>query len=107
MAIRGIDTQIMINRLPDNVRAASELLKRPEIVQDMLGAQSKINDAQEQNRVTKTAEAEMEQIRADVDEGAGNEYEGDGGAEHSGEGEEETNPDMLVPVEDHLIDIKI
>ena len=105
MSIKGIDTQIMITRLPDNLREASALQKRPEVAQEYLAVQSKINDAQDQNKVSATLETKMEQIRADVDEGSAGSYEGDGG---TGSGKkQESDQDFLVPPENHMIDIKV
>jgi len=108
MSIRGIDTQIMISRLTDNVRDASALQKRPEFVQDALAAQGRINDAQDQTRVVKTAASEMERIRTDVDDGGGAGYAD--GSEDDGSGKkkkEEIDPDMLVPPGNNRIDIKV
>lgn len=105
MSIRGIDTQMMINRLPDNARDASNSLKRPEVVQDFLGAQSRINDAQEQSKVTKMYESDMEQIRTDVDGGGGG-NEG-GGPAHDGKNKDEAESDLFVPSDKHIIDITI
>ena len=108
MAIRGIDTQIMMNRLTDNVKEASELLKRPEVVQDLLGNRGRINDAQEQQRVAKMSETAMESIRADVDGGSSNEYEETGGEKHNAEQENTEAPqEFYVPAERHYVDIKI
>ena len=107
MAIRGIDTQIMINRLPDNVREASDLLKRPEMAQDMLAVQGKVNDAQEQTRVTRTAETEMEQIRADVEGGGGAGYDGESGQDRGEKNDGEIDSDLLVPPDNHIIDITV
>ena len=107
MSIRGIDTQIMINRLPDNAKEVSEVLKRPEVLQDILGNKSKLNDVIDQTKVAKTLEAEMEQIRTDVDEGSGNEYSGSDKKGRKGKDSIDEDPEMLVPMEKHIIDIKI
>ena len=108
MSIKGIDTQMMITRLPDNAKDTSALQKRPELVQDQLAAQTRVNDAQLQSKVIKTSESEMEQIRTDVDGESGGGY---GGGEGSGQGKdarnEEPKPGTLVPPEIHIIDIKI
>jgi len=109
MSIRGIDTQIMMARLTDSVRETSAMHKRPELVQDVLAAQQRINDAEEQTKVAKTSEAEMEKVRTDVDEdGSGGGYSGERGSEPD---EDETNdepgPDMIVPPSNYLIDIVI
>ena len=109
MAIRGIDTQIMMNRLPDNVKDTSELLKRPEVLQDLLGNQGRLNDAQDQSRVAKLSEAEMEQIRADVDESSANDYEGSESQrrENEEETEKKAAQELYVPKERHIVDIRI
>ena len=105
MSIKGIDTQIMITRLPDNLREASALQKRPEVAQEFLAAQGKVNNAHDQNKVSATLEAEMEQIRTDVDEGSAGGYDGDGG---SGSGKKkESDQDFLVPPDNHMIDITV
>ena len=106
MSIRGIDTQIMISRLTDNIRDTSAMHKRPEVAQDALAAQGRINDAHDQTRVAKTLETEMEQIRSDVDEGGGAGYSG-GGEGQGKEHDEETDPDMLVPPGNNKIDIMV
>ena len=107
MAIRGIDTQIMMNRMPENAKETSELMKRPVVVQDAMAQQSKINDAQDQSRVSKMSESEMEKLRADVEGGSDNEYEGEGGRHRKKKHEEEIDPTMLVPAGDNVIDIII
>jgi len=108
MSIKGIDTQIMMTRLTDNIREASVLQKRPEVAQAVLAAKGKTNDAEEQTRVVKMSETEMEKIRTDVDEDGGGGY---GGEEESSPGEDvwydEVDPDMIVPPGDYIIDITI
>lgn len=106
MSIKGIDTQIMISRLPDNSRDASVMQKRPEMAQDFLAAQTKISNAQDQSRVLRSVEAEMEQIRTDVEEDGGS---GAGGGSPGPETKEneETDPDMLVPPGNNIIDIRV
>ena len=109
MSIRGIDSQMMITRLPDNVKEASAIQKRPEVAQEFLAAQGKISDAEGQSKVAKTMEVEMEKIRTDVDAGGGGSYEGSEDVydpEESGQ-EEEPDPDMIVPPGNNIIDIKI
>ena len=106
MSIRGIDTQIMISRLTDNIRDTSAMQKRPEVAQDTLAAQGRINDAQDQTRVAKSLETEMEQIRPDVDDGGGAGYGGGGGGQGK-EQDEEIDPDMLVPPGNNKIDIMV
>ena len=108
MSIKGIDTQIMISRLPDNARDTSALLKRPEVFQDTLAAQTKVNDAQEQSKVIKTTESEMEEIRADVEGGSGGAAGSGGGAGHNeDEQNDELEPGTYVPAEKHFIDITV
>ena len=108
MSIKGIDTQIMISRQPDNVRDTSALFKKPEVVQDQLAVQQKINDVQDQNKVIKTNESEMEKIRSDTEGGSGGAYGYEAG---QGQGEEEPDDELelgkLVPPETHIIDIRI
>jgi len=106
MSIKGIDTQIMISRLPDNARDTSIIQKRPEVVQEFLAAQTKISHAQDQSRVVRTTEAEMEQIRTDVEEGGGS-GAGGGGAGSENRDNEEIDPDLLVPPGDNKIDIRV
>jgi len=109
MSIKGIDAQMMITRLPDNVKEASAIQKRPEVLQDVLAHQEKINDAEEQSRVAKTAETEMEGIRTDVEEGGGGKYDTEKTTGHKeDEQEEEPEPDdMTVPPGNYIIDITI
>jgi len=108
MSIKGIDSQIMISRLPDNVKEASSIQKKPELMQEFLATQGKLTDAQDQTRVAKTSESEMENIRTDVDGGSDNENDGEEnqrpGEENS---EDEIDPDMLVPPGHNVIDITI
>ena len=108
MSIKGIDTQIMISRLPDTSRDTSALQKRPEVAQDTLAVKAKVNDAEDQTRVAKTAESEMEKIRSDVDGGSGAGYGSEGGPGHEKNGLiDESDPDLLIPPENHIIDITI
>jgi len=106
MSIRGIDTQIMINRSSDLARDASAMQKRPEIQQDYLAAAQKAADAHNQSRVSRTTEAEMENIRTDVD-GGGNGAAGEegGGSELDEDGQIEPGDSMLVPPGNNVIDI--
>ena len=109
MSVKGIDAQIMISRLPDNARDTSALQKRPEVWQDLLGAQGRVNDAHSQASVAKTSGSEMEAIRTDVEEGgsAGGDV-GEGGHGHKKhDQDDDLKPGTLVPSEKHLIDIKV
>jgi len=109
MSIRGIDTQIMITRATDVVRETSSMLRHPEAAQEHLASQTKINSAQDQSKVAATIEAEMENIRTDVD----GEGTGAAGGEGSKRGEdelsEEQDAELLVAPSDitHIIDITI
>ena len=109
MSIKGIDAQIMITRLPDNVRDMSASQKRTEVAQEYLAAQGKVRDAHDQSRVTRTQETEMERIRTDVDKESSG---GSGGSEEEGgkagkEDKYDTTPELLVPPGNNVIDIKI
>ena len=108
MSIKGIDTQIMISRLPDSARDTSAIQKRPEVLQDHMAYQSKVTDAQDQSKVAKTTETEMDKIRSDVEGGSGNAYGGEAG---QAQGEETPDDELelrtLVPPEKHIIDIRI
>jgi len=106
MSIKGIDTQIMISRLPDNARDTSIIQKRPEVVQEFLAAQTKISNAQDQSRVIRTTETEMEEIRTDVEEGGGS-GAGAGGFGAEEKDNDEVDPDMLVPPGNNMIDIRV
>ena len=108
MSIRGIDTQIMVQRPADMVRETSALQRHPETTQEHLAAQQKLDSAQNQSKVLATTESEMDNIRTDVD-GSGS---GAAGGEGSGQEEEMTEEqkrELLVPPSDHdqIIDIMI
>ena len=107
MSIRGIDTQIMINRTAEFSKDASAMMKRPEVQQEFLAAQQKVSDAQAQGKVLQTQESEMENIRTDVDGGG----LGGGGGEGAEPDEDEKKGDsaraMLVPPGNNVIDITI
>ena len=111
MSIRGIDTQIMITRSSDFVRETSNIQKHPEVTQEHLAAQAKIESDVDQSRVLATTEAENENIRTDVDE----EREGSAGGEGSGQSSQEEDdtgevaPELRVApaAYDQLIDIVV
>jgi len=106
MSIRGIDTQMMIARATEVVRETSSLQRHPETTQEHIAAQTKTDSSLDQSRVAATTEAEMENIRTDVD-GSGS---GAAGGEGSEQNEEEMTDDqkaeLLVAPSDkvHLID---
>ena len=107
MSIRGIDTQIMINRSADLSRDVGAMQKRPELQQEFLAAQQKVSDAQSQSKVSATTESEMENIRTDVDGGGSGAAGGEGGSESKEEEDGEVPKSMLVPPSNNLIDIKV
>ena len=108
MSIKGIDAQMMITRLPDTSRDASVMQKRPEITQDFMAIQNRIMDAQDQSKVVKMNESEMENIRSEKDKDGDGHYEGGGQKHGSGSSHDETqDKNMLVPPGDHKIDIRI
>jgi len=109
MSIKGIDTQIMITRSADFARDASAMQKKPEVTQDFLAVKQKMADAHNQSRVRGTEQKEMEEIKADVEGGSGNEYERLDG-EPAPEDEEnggEIPADLRVPPGNYTIDITI
>ena len=109
MSIRGIDTQIMITRTSDFVRETSNIQRHPEVSQEHLAAQTKVESAQDQSRVAATTETENEEIRTDV-EGEGSGAAGGEGAPGQDEEEsEEVPPELIVAPADHkpIIDISI
>jgi len=109
MSIRGIDTQIMITRTADFVRETSSVQKQPEVTQDYLAVQTKIESAQEQSRVAATNESEMENIRTDKDgEGSGAEGNNDSRQEEQEMTEEQQKELLVAPAPyDQLIDIHV
>jgi len=109
MSIRGIDTQIMITRTADFARETSSVQKQPEITQDYLAVQTKIESAQDQSRVAATNESEMENIKPDEDgEGSGT-AGGEGSKKEEEEMTEEQQRELLVAPApyDQLIDIHV
>ena len=106
MSIRGIDTQMMIARATEVVRETSSLQRHPETTQEHIAAQTKTDSSLDQSRVAATTEAEMENIRTDVD-GRGSGAAGGGGTDQNEEEmTEEQRAELLVaPGNDvHLID---
>jgi len=97
----------MVARTTDFVRETSAMLKRPEVLQDYLAVKEKINDAEEQSKVTKTAETETELEKLRPDEGGGDGGGYGGSHEYSGKKEDETDDDLLVPAGDSVIDIRV
>ena len=109
MSLKGIDAQMMITRSPDFARDASAMLKKPELTQEHLATQQKINDAHDQTKVVKTAESEMDKIRTDVDGGGGSGYDSFADDSESDEEEQDQGPDsgMDVAPGNNYIDIRI
>ena len=109
MSIRGIDTQIMVQRPADMVRETSALQRHPETTQEQLAAQQKQDSAQNQSKVLATTESEMENIRTDVDGGGSGAAGGEGSEQSEEEMTEEQQRELLVPPGEHdqIIDIMI
>ena len=107
MSIRGIDTQIMITRATDFVKETSTVQRQPEVAQEHLASQQKVESTQDQSRVTATIEAENENIRTDVDGEGSGAAGGEGSKREEEEMTEEQKRELLVaPAEyDQLIDI--
>ena len=51
MAVRGIDTQIMVTRSADLARDVGALVKKPELTQEQLAALHKMTAALDQKKV--------------------------------------------------------
>jgi len=107
MSIKGIDTQIMVQRTTDFARETSNIQKQPELNQEQLAAQQKQDSTQDQSRVAATIETENEEIRTDVDEEGSGASGGGSGKKEEEEMTEEQKRELLVAPADHdqLIDI--
>ena len=103
MSIKTIDSQIMIARTADISRDASALQKKPEVAQDYQAIKEKLNDAQDQTRVSKTQESQKPEMQPD--EGGDGRYYGSGSGEWEDENDGEAAKDLLVPPSDNVIDI--
>ena len=107
MSIKSIDSQIMIARTSDFARDNSAVQKKPEISQDYLAAQEKINEAQEQSRVAGTPESEQADIRPDEDGGGSGAYD-DGAPESDRDSDSsDAEANFLVPPGNNVIDIRV
>ena len=108
MSIKGVDVQIMVSRLTDNVREADAMSRRAEMARDILAAKDKLAVAQARFKVAKTSESDLDKIRSDVYEGGGG---GGGDGEPGKRREDDKNVDsesnLAVPSENHMIDIMI
>jgi len=109
MSIRSIDTQIMITRTADFARETSSIQKQPEVTQEYLAVQTKLESAQEQSRVAATSESEMENIRTDKDGEGSGAAGGEGSNKEEQEMTEEQKRELLVAPApyDQLIDIHV
>jgi len=109
MSIRGIDSQMMINRSPELSKDSSDQIKRPEINQDNQAIKTRLDESVEQKRVQDTSESDMEMIRADKD--GGNKSDRDGHRGHSDSDNDDNDdfpgPGFIVAPSNHRIDIKI
>lgn len=107
MSIRGIDSQMMITRAADLARDSSALLKRAELTQDYLAIQAKASEAQEQKRVGRKTEVEMQKLQADKD-GSGSGAAGYSNANTKRKSRDPAqDPDTLVPPSNNVIDIRV
>ena len=109
MSIRGIDTQIMITRTSDFVRETSSTQRQPELNQEHLANQTKIETTQDQSRVKATTESEMENIQTDADGSGSGAAGGEGSQQDDAEMTEEQKKELLVAPApyDQLIDIMV
>ena len=109
MSIKGIDTQIMVTRTADIMRDNIAAQKKPEITQDYLAVQAKVNEAHDQKRVSRKSEVELPKLRAEDGGGGGGGAAGGGGHRKSGKDERggKLDGDALVPPGDNVIDIKV
>ena len=108
MSIKGIDTQIMITRSNDYSKDASAMQKRPEVAQDNLAERQKVNTAQDQKRVAKTLESEMDRVRYDAEGGGGGAYGGGEGGEPEEENEDDSYAKgMYVPRGNNIFDVRV
>jgi len=98
---------MMITRATDMVRETSNAQRQPDVSQQHLATQSKVDSVHNQSKVAATLESEMESIRTDVD-GGGSGAASSGGSDHDEEHIlEDLDSEMLVaPAEhDQIIDI--
>ena len=109
MSIKGIDAQIMITRTADFARESIAAQRKPEITQDYLSVQAKANEAQELRKVIKKSDAELQKLRPEDGGGSGAGGSGGGSGSHAESEEQngELEPGTLVPLEKHMIDIKV
>jgi len=102
MSIRGIDTQMMITRATDLIRETSSAQRHPETSQEFAAAQQKAESNLDQSRVSATVEAEMENIRTDVDGSGSGAAGGEGSQDEEEEMTEEQKKELLVPPSDEV-----
>jgi len=97
----------MVNRQLDFSRETSNIQRHPEVTQEHIAAQTKVESAQEQSRVLATTETENEEIRTDVDaEGQGAEGGGSGSRKEDEMTEEQKKELLVAPAaHEQLIDI--
>ena len=109
MSIKGIDTQIMVQRPADMLRETSSLQRHPETTQEHLAAQQKLDSALNQSKVLATTESDMDNIRTDVDGSGSGAAGGEGSGRDDEEMTEEQKRELLVPPSEHeqIIDIMI
>jgi hypothetical protein len=108
MSIKGIDAQMMITRAADLARESSALQKKAELTQDYLAIQAKANEAQEQKRIARKTEVEMQKLHPDKDGGGGGGTGGGGGSKPKNSAKKaEPDSDTLVPPGNNVIDIRV
>ncbi|MCL2126041.1 MAG: hypothetical protein FWH33_09060 [Oscillospiraceae bacterium] len=105
MSIKSIDTQIMVARTADMAKDTSAIQKKPEIAQEYLAVREKINDEQDQSRIAKTLDTRLSELRPDEEGGGNGGYDGQG-SDPDGR-KRKDDADLLVPADDHIIDIKV
>jgi len=109
MAVRGIDTQIMVTRSADLARDVGALVKKPELTQEQLAALHKMTAALDQKKVMQATQPEMDKVRTDEDRGHSDTYQGSSEESSYEEDNQREKPssEMYVPPGDNVIDIKV
>jgi len=108
MSIKGIDAQIMITRTAELARDSSAQLRRNELMQDYLAAQTRALETQEKKSVAKTLNTQKGELRPDNDrEGNGRDWSGDEREAREREQADQEQLAQLAPTGPHTIDITI
>jgi hypothetical protein len=103
MAIKGIDTQIMVTRTAEYVKESEHQMRRNDLMQDYLNVQGKLASEAAGRNVVKTVKAEASALHPDEKGGGG------GGSESAPRGHAEADEDgeSFSDGEPHIIDIVI